>query len=947
MNNGPMNITVLSPATNLITEIVSLLPAGEKDLSEYLIVFPGRRPGHFLRKALAEKVCGCILPPIIYSMDECIDALYEELQQKRKIGPVDAVAILHDIHTKASQRIGGQNFLSLDSFFPIGMKIFRDIEELLIEHVPLQKVKEINEIAVGAVPERSLAMLQSLTYFYDLFYQQLDDLGFSTRSVRYREVGNGLDDIDLNKFRKIIFAGFFALTKSEHEIFKKLLARGDAHLVFQQGRGLKERLKDLGIDKVQIPGDDFPLPEISFYSSPDTHGQIFGLNAVLDGQAPIDEKTAIVLPSSDMLFPLIRQGLSGLEDGDYNISIGYPLQRTPLFGFLQNLMDLIGSMESDRVYFPSYLNFVLHPYTKNIYYRSNAEVTRILFHTIEELFSRSSVRAFITLDEIETNAEVFETIVERLKGAGLLQSADEIRTHLRKIHDQTIKRFLSFRSVADFASRCTGLLTFIFNNSSAKLHPLFSRFAEAFLQTVSDMERSLLSDRSFAERDGYFALLKRCLGAGSVPFEGAPVRGLQVLGMLETRSLKFDRIFVLHANEEVLPSTKKEDSLLPFKARRMLGLPTYLEREKLAAYNFDTLLKGAKEAHLFFIESDSKERSRFVERLLWQKQQKDKKKSDRDYIRPVQYHVKLNNRLPDDIGKTAEIAQALQSFKYSPSSLDTYFRCPLRFYYQYLLRIGKRDEVTGEIARTDIGNVVHAILKRFFDTRKGRQLVAADMDAAEIRAMTHSHFRLQYGSDLVGAHYLLEQQVADQLGALIEAYYLPLVIEKEIEIIDTEYKDGITIEGSRLEGRMDAIEKRDGKILIIDYKTGASASYLKMNYKKLELDDPDTWRSSIGSLQLPCYVMIYAGKNNINLRSINAAYLMLGRSMMSRDIEIPLFGDDNADAVYDSLTAVIRNLLKEVADPNVPFVPAHDMKRSCPDCDFRFICGTQWIVKKR
>ncbi|MBI5848846.1 MAG: PD-(D/E)XK nuclease family protein [Nitrospirae bacterium] len=947
MNNDPMNIRVLSSAENLISGIVSLLPAECRDFSDYMIVFPGRRPGHFLRKALAEQAGSSILPPAIYSMDECIDTLFEERQQKRKIGPMDAVAVLHDIHTRTSARIGGQNFLSLDSFFPIGMKIFRDIEELLIEQVPLNRVKEINDLAAGAVPERSLAMLQSLAYFYERFYQQLDELGFSTRSVRYRAVADGISRAGLSKFKRIIFAGFFALTRSEHQIFKGLLDRPDVYFLFQQGRGIEERLHDLGIGEEHIPEDAGPLPEISFYSSPDTHGQIFALNAALQGQALPDEKTSIVLPSSDMLFPLIRQGLSGLEDGDYNISIGYPLERTPLFGFLQNLMDLIGSMEGDRVYLPAYLNFVLHPYTKNIYYQSNAEVTRILFHTIEESFSRTSVRAFITLNEIETNAEVFQKIAERLKGAGLARSADEMRSHLRKIHDQTIKRFLSFSSVADFAAGCTGLLTFIFNNSSAKLHPLFSRFADAFLQTISDMECSLLCNRSFRERDGYFALLRRCLGSGSVPFEGAPVRGLQVLGMLETRSLKFDRIFVLHANEEVLPSVKKEDSLLPFKARRLLGLPTYIEREQLAAYNFDILIKGSKEAHLFFIESDSKERSRFVERLLWQKQQKEKKKSDRDYIRPVQYLVKLNNQLPEEIGKTAEIVQTLKTFRYSPSALDTYFRCPLKFYYQYLLRIGKRDEMTGEIARTDIGNVVHAILRRFFDTKRGRPLAATDMDPAEIRAMTHSYFQAQYGSDLVGAHYLLEQQVADQLAAFIEAYYLPLVRENEIEVLATEYKEEITVEGCRLEGRMDILEKRNGKVLIIDYKTGSAVSYLKINHKKLVPDDPETWRSSIGSLQLPCYVMIYAGKNNIDLRSMNAAYLMLGRSVMSREIEVPLFEAHNAGEVYDNLSSIIRSLLREIIDPEVPFVPAHDIKRSCPDCDFRFICGTQWIVKKR
>ena len=127
------------------------------------------------------------------------------------------------------------------------------------------------------------------------------------------------------------------------------------------------------------------------------------------------------------------------------------------------------------------------------------------------------------------------------------------------------------------------------------------------------------------------------------PFEGTPVKGLQVLGFLETRNLRFDRVFILDANEEVLPDTKKDDTLLPFRAREILGLPTYQDRDALVAYYFETLLQGADEVHLFFIENDKKERSRFVERLLWERQKRDRTTDTKNYLKSVQYRIGLKN----------------------------------------------------------------------------------------------------------------------------------------------------------------------------------------------------------------------------------------------------------------------------------------------------------------
>src|SRR5512143_1714724 len=160
------------------------------------------------------------------------------------------------------------------------------------------------------------------------------------------------------------------------------------------------------------------------------------------------------------------------------------------------------------------------------------------------------------------------------------------------IHNNTIERFLSFQNVGDFAKKCIDLLVYIFNESTARLHPLFYPFAESFITFLDLLGRSLMREIAFAERPSYFIFLRRYVMTCHTPFTGTPLKGLQVLGFLETRNLKFDKVFVLDSNEEVLPDTKKEETLMPFKAREILGLPTYMDRDKLAAYYFDSLLGG-------------------------------------------------------------------------------------------------------------------------------------------------------------------------------------------------------------------------------------------------------------------------------------------------------------------------------------------------------------------
>ncbi|MGO9612329.1 MAG: PD-(D/E)XK nuclease family protein [Dissulfurispiraceae bacterium] len=930
---------VIPPGESLIEEVLGHLRGTGKDYSRSLVVFPGKRPSHFLRKAIAAEVGSSFIPPAAHSMDEFIDALCEELGARLKLEAIDAVAILYEIHKKAARPLGGKGFMNPDSFFSLGLKIYRDLEELTIEGVSSRSVKEIESFFEEGLPEQTKGRLQSLACFYEEFYKKTDALGFSTRSGRYQLAAAKIDEARLEKHEHVILAGFFALTKAEKMLFQKLMAHDNVVLLFQEGPGLREQLKDLAIT-YHGPEKPSRQPELHFYSSPDTHGQVLALGKALEqgleADAALDEKTVIVLPSSETLFPLVRQGLSSLREDTYNVSMGYPLHRTPVFGFLNNLMELSASTEGDRIYIPDYLKFVLHPYTKNIYYKGKSESTRILFHSVEENLLNRKAKTFTSLAEIEEDV-LSGDMARRLTG--------EEREHLKAIHRETIGRFFSFANIGDFARKCTEVLFYISNNSTAKLHPLFYPFSESLVSSLDLLMRSLIKDMAFYDKLSYFIFFRKYAISCHTPFSGTPVKGLQVLGSLETRNLKFDRVFVVDANEEILPDTRKEETLLPFKARQILGLPTYLDRDRLAAYHFDALLQGAKEVHLFFREDDKSERSRFVEKLLWEKQKHDKTTDVKPYIRPVQYEVSLANGMPGPIPKTAEVAAFLKDLSYNPTVLNRYLRCPLQFYYATVLQFSGKEEITGDIARDDLGSFIHSVLRSYFSGRMGRHLRESDIDVSQMDQIIEDRFDEEYGKGPSGSLYLLKRQIKKHMAAVLRNYYVPLVRKKAVTIVSIEDQIDVVVDSFKLSGRLDSIERRDDKTVIVDFKTGSNQNYLRINMEKLDPDGRETWAGAIGSLQLPFYLLLYSEKERIPAEELDALFLLLGRSNVNETAELPLFDGSSAAEVYAALKAVIFGLLKEVTDPRIAFKASDDSKKACPKCDFQYLCGTQWIVK--
>src|SRR4030043_210406 len=593
-----MNFLLIPPSENLVEKVAEHLIGIEKDYASNIVVFPGKRPSHFLRKILADREKASFIPPVILSIDEFIEHVHDESLglQGRKLEAIDAVSILYTLHAASPEHLGKKSFLTPDTFFPVGLTLYNDLEELYIEGGPSKKVREIDSIAGENIPAPTAKRLQSLSYFYEAFYKRIEEGHFSTRSSRYRAVSDHIARLNLDRFKKVIVAGFFALTESEKKIFRSLMKRENTLFILQEGEGIKKKLSDLGI--MAQRGFNPTEPVIHCHKSPDSHGQVLGVRTLLknriDQRERIEENTDIVLPSSEALLPLFHQPLSLLDPDNYNVSLGYPLQRTPLFGFFNNLMEVVFTMDGDRLYIPYYLEFILHPYTKNIYFQGRADITRILFHAIEEALTEKRTRKFLSLSELESDKAIPGSIQEKVIRVEPGITLKRMREHLEAIHAHTIRKMLSFRDVGDFAKKLKEVVEYLYQNSTARLHPFFYPYAESFITHLDILSKSLMKEVQFQEVASYFTLFKKYLMTSYTPFAGTPLRGVQVLGFLETRNLKFENVLLLDANEGILPDTTREDSFLPFKARQTLGLPTHLDREEIMFYTFDTLIRGAK-----------------------------------------------------------------------------------------------------------------------------------------------------------------------------------------------------------------------------------------------------------------------------------------------------------------------------------------------------------------
>jgi ATP-dependent helicase/nuclease subunit B len=492
------------------------------------------------------------------------------------------------------------------------------------------------------------------------------------------------------------------------------------------------------------------------------------------------------------------------------------------------------------------------------------------------------------------------------------------------------------------------VLSYIYEQSTARMHPLFRPYAEAIMQVFLHLEGSLAGTASFRDTGGYFNFLQQYVALQDVPFTGTPLRGLQVLGLLETRGLRFDDVYLLNANDHVLPGGMGNDMLLPQQLRENLGLETHHDRDVLSEHYFNLLVRSAKRVHIFFEESGENDKSRFVERLIWERQKRDKTYSADAYIEAVRYKVKLADDAVRSIPKSDKILDILNGFTYSASALDTYLRCPIQFYYHNIMQLEEKEEVGSDPDSRDIGLFIHEVLKKFYEPFVGMKLEIHNLNAERMGKLVDEMFAQKFGTEPAGATYLLKRQIKRQLQVMLTGYQQKILEESNVILKGLEEKVTIQALGARFNGRIDRIEQRDEKVIILDYKTGAKPKIVPVNFKKLNLGERESWNEAITSLQLPVYLLLYSIQTGNLPERIVPAYLYLGVNRLDRESEL-VFIDDAAERAecFQLVQKLIEKLICEIQDVAVPFLPPSDLDKICPYCPFKALCGTQWVKEWR
>jgi ATP-dependent helicase/nuclease subunit B len=728
--------------------------AKTQDLSRTRIVFPHNRPARHLRAALANRpdLPRPLLLPRMQALDEFLRSLRQNLSESppRRAGKLDRIGLLHGVvrgHGLAGGLAGGP-FARLDdtarAFFPWGARLVSLLEELARHNITPQDMRHLE----GSVLPWAEALLGQLGCLDAAYKAEMERRGWTTSGLDALWLSTRLDEIEASLAgERLIFAGFHALSPTEEAVLHRLWERSGALVLWHTDPALalagevawpaREHARVLrswrarAVLEIEAPRN--PEPQVRrFYEGFDLHSQLYALEREL-ADLPDSQSTAIVLPDPGALIPVMHH----LPAVDVNISMGYPLTRSALAQLLETILVLHENGDgAGRFLWRDLIALSRQPLLRML--RAGGETPLKSAYPSWERHIRSS-SALQSPFEWALAFDPKESTVPE----------EELRVLHQEVLEACFTRFQGLKTLRQTGQAVAGLCDLLRRRGGdAWQHLLID--AECLLRlwqsVVPELTGSILADEEY-DQDLLFLILRHLLEAERVSFEPEPLAGMQVLGMLETRLLRFRRLFILDATEENLPGASAPDPLLPDPLRLALGLPGARERDNVAAHNFYRLLMGAREVCVLYqagvrpgaLEGKSV-RSRYVEQMLWELERATGKlvKPQPESVagaplQAVSFPVAAILPSRPAIRVTAEIrqrlAQRLREGGVSPSALEDWLTCPKKAFYRRVLRLRPMQEVAEDGDRALFGDMVHRVLREFFAPLLGQALAPGKLDA--------------------------------------------------------------------------------------------------------------------------------------------------------------------------------------------------------------------------
>jgi len=822
------------------------------EMSEYCLVFPGRRAGVFFTAYLNELIEKPILSPEIITINELISSL-TGLQQA---DPVSLVLKLQEVYARETGHqepldeffFWGEillaDFDDVDKYLLNADDLFRNISDLKelenqFEYLTEEQKRAIDEFwgNLDKVPhsfnkEKFIAIWIKLAAIYHRFREALKQEHIAYSGMIYREVAEALNEqriVGLTA-KKYVFVGFNALNECEKTIFKKLYDQNRAMFFWDYADFyLKDPENEAGrflrTNRILFPAPKGFIPENLEPDSPrkitlvSVPGNITQAQAINLPQAlksfPINDRfdnTAFVLADENLLIPVISS--VGKSFTDINITMGYPFVNTPVYGFISQLISL----------------------QKNI--RKSAKSPVFYYKPVVALLNHQ----FVVSPEIKS----FVAVVHKKNKVYIDAEELNFSPFLKKIFSASD----NWTGILDYFLDILKELSLKFNPAEDEQVKLESEYLfQAFLaiQRLKDT-LSGLNVPDFPVKI-MFRLLDQSLRRISIPFEGEPLTGLQIMGLLETRTLDFQNLVLFSANEGFLPRIATGHSFVPYHLRKGFGMPTYEDRDAMYAYYFYRLIQRTENTVIVYNSItegiSSSEKSRFLYQLLYDSEFEIEELN-------LSFNFKGTTNEPIRIeASEAHIQKLISRYSeknLSPSAINTYLECKLKFYFKYIAGIKETEELKEEIDAVLFGNLFHyaiELLYRPFENKTveahalkllradQRRIEAVVLESVAVKyyQMTPkeaSHLKLSGQSILIASHireYILQLLENDIQFTPFEVVSLEKEYFSDYQVISGDKKLNV-----RIGGIIDRMDRTTEGLRIIDYKTGRN---LKLDFKDL------------------------------------------------------------------------------------------------------------------
>lgn len=920
------NPTFLS---NLTDELITLYP---DNLSDITIVLPSKRARVFLIEHIQSKLSQPIFTPNILSIEEFI----QDISGLRAIDAMEVLFEFYNVYSDITEKKDIQDFETFSYWAKTVIQDFNEIDRYLLnqKHVfsylkDVEALKrwdlELNQTT--KLIDSTLEFWNKLPLYYESLYKHLLDKGIGYQGLLYRESINNLESFtnEIPTSNKIVFAGFNALNQAEEKIFQHLMLHEKALVYWDIDYAiLQDPFHDAGLfirkyqkEWKQFANQSFKWIETHFekpkniqiIGTPKTVGQtkiVGNLIEEIQSKNPDLQNTAVVLGDENLLLPVLYNLPETVES--LNITMGYPSKNNPTQLLIAKIFKLhINAKQRNEnqytLYYKEVLDILNHaliePYIGAKKVESVIKYNNFTFFSNDKLF-----QLYEEHKDSETNP-LFELIFSKWN-----DNANEIVTKLSKVL-LTIKSHLGAENQEDIISKA---------------------FLYSIYQVLNRISSFIEKYQSITSLSSLFSIYKNVVDLAEVSFEGKPLSGLQVMGVLESRVLDFENVIVTSVNEGKFPSGKSTNSFIPYDIKRELGLPTFREKDAIYSYHFYHLLYRAKNIYLLYNSEnsdgiDAGEKSRFLTQL------------EIDFPQHITKNTIYNAHLPSlayeaiKIEKTHSILERLKEIAtekgFSPSSLTSYIRNPIQFYTQRILRIREIDEVEENIAVNTLGTVIHETLKHLYDPYKGKYLSVNDINKMLdlVESETIKQFKEIYKEgEIRKGKNLLAFEVAKQnveqflkmekkdveAGIAIKILFLEHTLEGKIVDKSLPYE-------IKIAGNVDRIELRDNKIRIIDYKTG------KVEARTLKVDDFSQLTSDIKYekiIQLLCYALMF--ENNleyrnypleagiISFKNMKAGFMPFGLGKRNSIHEI------TEETIIDFKVSIL-GLIQEILNPEIPF----------------------------